>query len=51
MTGAAGHAHPTASATVCVGKDVFVTDPAILRRGIDAGIADSILIKSTSSER
>jgi enolase len=28
-----------------VGDDVFVTNPAILRRGIDAGIANSILIK------
>jgi enolase len=28
-----------------VGDDVFVTNPAILGRGIDAGIANSILIK------
>jgi enolase len=28
-----------------VGDDVFVTNPAILRRGIDAGIANAILIK------
>ena len=28
-----------------VGDDVFVTNPAILRRGIDAGIGNSILIK------
>ncbi len=28
-----------------VGDDVFVTNPAILRRGIDAQIANSILIK------
>jgi enolase len=28
-----------------VGDDVFVTNPAILRRGIDSGIANSILIK------
>jgi enolase len=28
-----------------VGDDVFVTNPAILRRGIDAAIANSILIK------
>ena len=28
-----------------VGDDVFVTNPAILRRGIDRGIANSILIK------
>jgi len=28
-----------------VGDDVFVTNPAILQRGIDAGIANSILIK------
>ena len=28
-----------------VGDDIFVTNPAILRRGIDAGIANSILIK------
>jgi enolase len=28
-----------------VGDDVFVTNPAILRRGIQAGIANSILIK------
>jgi len=28
-----------------VGDDVFVTNPAILRRGIDAGVANSILIK------
>ena len=28
-----------------VGDDVFVTNPGILRRGIDAGIANSILIK------
>lgn len=28
-----------------VGDDVFVTNPEILRRGIDAGIANSVLIK------
>jgi enolase len=28
-----------------VGDDIFVTNTAILRRGIDAGIANSILIK------
>jgi enolase len=28
-----------------VGDDIFVTNPTILRRGIDAGIANSILIK------
>ncbi len=28
-----------------IGDDVFVTNPAILRRGIEAGIANSILIK------
>ncbi|MBI5648589.1 MAG: phosphopyruvate hydratase [Ignavibacteriae bacterium] len=28
-----------------VGDDVFVTNPAILSRGIDAGIANSILVK------
>ena len=28
-----------------VGDDVFVTNPGILRRGIEAGIANSILIK------
>jgi enolase len=28
-----------------VGDDIFVTNAAILRRGIDAGIANSILIK------
>jgi enolase len=28
-----------------VGDDVFVTNPAIFRRGIDAGIANSILVK------
>jgi enolase len=28
-----------------IGDDIFVTNPAILRRGIDAGIANSILIK------
>ena len=28
-----------------VGDDVFVTNPAILRRGIDAGVANSVLIK------
>ena len=28
-----------------VGDDVFVTNPTILRRGIDAGIANAILIK------
>ena len=28
-----------------VGDDIFVTNPAILQRGIDAGIANSILIK------
>ncbi|MGA2012700.1 MAG: phosphopyruvate hydratase [Solirubrobacteraceae bacterium] len=28
-----------------VGDDVFVTNPAILKRGIEAGIANSILIK------
>jgi len=28
-----------------VGDDIFVTNPAIMRRGIDAGIANSILIK------
>jgi enolase len=28
-----------------VGDDVFVTNPSIFRRGIDAGIANSILVK------
>jgi enolase len=28
-----------------VGDDIFVTNPAIFRRGIDQGIANSILIK------
>jgi enolase len=28
-----------------IGDDIFVTNPAILRRGIDAGIANAILIK------
>ena len=28
-----------------VGDDIFVTNPAILRRGIEAGVANSILIK------
>ncbi len=28
-----------------VGDDVFVTNPAILRRGIEAGVANSILVK------
>jgi enolase len=28
-----------------VGDDVFVTNPAILRRGGEAGVANSILIK------
>ncbi len=28
-----------------VGDDIFVTNPAILRRGIEAGIANSVLIK------
>ncbi len=28
-----------------VGDDIFVTNPEILRRGIDAGIANSVLIK------
>ncbi len=28
-----------------VGDDIFVTNPAILRRGIDEGVANSILIK------
>ena len=28
-----------------VGDDVFVTNPAILREGIERGIANSILIK------
>ncbi|HTX46322.1 MAG TPA: phosphopyruvate hydratase [Solirubrobacteraceae bacterium] len=28
-----------------IGDDVFVTNPAILRRGIEAGVANSILIK------
>ena len=28
-----------------VGDDIFVTNPAILRRGIDGGVANSILIK------
>ncbi|MBI5189365.1 MAG: phosphopyruvate hydratase, partial [Nitrospirae bacterium] len=28
-----------------VGDDIFVTNPAILRKGIDAGVANSILIK------
>jgi enolase len=28
-----------------VGDDIFVTNPSILRRGIDSGIANSILIK------
>jgi enolase len=31
--------------TQLVGDDIFVTNPAIFRRGIDAGIASSILIK------
>jgi enolase len=31
--------------TQLVGDDIFVTNPEILRRGIDAGIANSILIK------
>jgi enolase len=32
-----------------VGDDIFVTNPAILRRGIDEGIANSILIKLNQS--
>jgi enolase len=28
-----------------VGDDIFVTNPAILRRGIEAGVANSILVK------
>src|SRR5438876_6515025 len=28
-----------------VGDDIFVTNPAILREGIDRGVANSILIK------
>ncbi|HEX4115967.1 MAG TPA: phosphopyruvate hydratase [Solirubrobacteraceae bacterium] len=28
-----------------IGDDIFVTNPAILRRGIDAGIANSVLVK------
>jgi len=31
--------------TQLVGDDLFVTDPEILRRGIDEGVANSILIK------
>ena len=31
--------------TQLVGDDIFVTNPAIFRRGIDVGIASSILIK------
>jgi enolase len=34
-----------ASDVQLVGDDVFVTNPAILRRGIEAGIANSVLIK------
>ena len=38
---------PTASAIglQLVGDDIFVTNPAILREGIERGIANSILIK------
>ena len=45
--GRLGAAHRARSATrlQLVGDDIFVTNPAILRRGIDAGIANSILIK------
>ena len=28
-----------------VGDDVFVTNPKILRKGIDQGIANSVLVK------
>ena len=41
---AAAHRAPRRAAQL-VGDDIFVTNPAIFRRGIDAGIASSILIK------
>ena len=43
----AGASSPTASASrsSSLGDDIFVTNPAILREGIERGIANSILIK------
>ena len=40
-------AHRAASATACqlVGDDLFVTNPERLRRGIERGVANSILVK------
>jgi len=34
-----------------VGDDVFVTNTTFLKKGIDMGVANSILIKSIRSER
>ena len=46
-TGTAGTCSPNASAArlQLVADDIFVTNPAILREGIERGIANSILIK------
>ena len=46
-TGTAGRRSPTASATrvQLVGDDLFVTNTERLKRGIDSGVANSILIK------
>ena len=46
-TGADGGASPrrSGSETQLVGDDIFVTNPSILRRGIDEGVSNSILIK------
>jgi len=40
-----GHTEVLGKKVQLVGDDIFVTNPAILKRGIDQGIANSILIK------
>ena len=46
-TGTAGRRSPSGSASACqlVGDDLFVTNPERLRRGIERGVANSILVK------
>ncbi|MEX1281424.1 MAG: phosphopyruvate hydratase [Acidimicrobiia bacterium] len=39
------HSHLSGSSTQLVGDDLFVTNEQILRRGIDEGVANAILIK------
>ena len=34
-----------------VGDDVFVTNPEILRRGIDEGVGNALLVEVTGSAR